>query len=483
MTREPDHNQTLIAAENGPVIEADDTGLVLRLSDRVIRDIARRIGLPAAPEASPEAAHAQPASATVQRLDAALLGDIDAWDLQREGEWLRFLAHRPGPQGARRYRRHASGGGIIAETPGPILGLLSLGAGRRMTTFGGTPDFPHHVMACHVPDEGEPDHPVHGWRNRGADTMLADALLALRHRAHRALPLIVALPVLLPPGPLPTADHPSVAAAEDQLRRLTRLASALDKPARLLAVGVEIGHDQAPTDAARFHAEALGWLNLIAARIAPGELGRPRFLMVADGGPWWAHDPARNRAAIEGQHRLFLRPGLHDVTPVAPSYMFAQDDLGQPTPEAMAERAMIEAAALETLLRRQPWICPLMCLAEREDRTVRAVFKAAGPLVINPADPFGAGPAAGFALAGTTAGIAGVEIAPDDPQSVLIHLDGPLEPEGGTEPRLDYAVGGPPRGRGAAHPPACGALRDDWSLDHGGRVLRRWALPGSLVIR
>ena len=136
MTREPDHNQTLIAAENGPVIEADDTGLVLRLSDRVIRDIARRIGLPAAPEAAPEAAPAQPASATVQRLDAALLGDIDAWDLQREGEWLRFLAHRPGPQGARRYRRHASGGGIIAETPGPILGLLSLGnlaLGRRLS--------------------------------------------------------------------------------------------------------------------------------------------------------------------------------------------------------------------------------------------------------------------------------------------------------------------------------------------------------------
>lgn len=174
MTREPDHNQTLIAAENGPVIEADDTGLVLRLSDRVIRDIARRIGLPAAPEAAPEAAPVQPASATVQWLDAALLGDIDAWDLQREGEWLRFLAHRPGPQGARRYRRQASGGGIIAETPGPVLGLLSLGAGRRMTTFGGTPDFPHHVMACHVPDEGEPDHPVHGWRNRSADTMLAE---------------------------------------------------------------------------------------------------------------------------------------------------------------------------------------------------------------------------------------------------------------------------------------------------------------------
>lgn len=479
MTRAPDHNQTLIAAENGPVVETDATGLVLRLSDRVIRDIARRIGLPAAPQAA-----AQPLpSAAPERLDAALLGDIDAWDLQRDGDWLRFLAHRPGPQGARRFRRHAAGGGVIAETPGPVLGLLSLGAGRRMTTFGGAPDFPHHVVACPAPDEGEPDLPVQGWRNRGADTMLADALLTARHQAHRALPLIVALPVLLPPGPLPPADHPAVAATEDQLRRLTRLAAALDKPARLLAVGIEIGHDQAPSDAARFHAEALAWLDLIAARLARHALGRPRFLMVADGGPWWAHDADRNRAAIDGQHRLALRPGLHDVTLVAPSYMFAQDDLGQPTGQAMAERAAIEAAALDSLLRREPWTCPLLCLAEREDRTVRAVFKADGPLAIDPADPFGAGRGAGFALSGTTAGIAGVEIAADDPQSVLIHLDGPLEPRAGAAPRLDYAVGGPPRGRGAAHPPACGALRDEWFLDHDGTILRRWALPGSLVIR
>ena len=89
MTREFDPRQTLIAAENGPVIEADDTGLVLRLSDRVIRDIARRIGLPAA---APDPVPAPPSSAAPERLDAALLGDIDAWNLQREGDWLRFVA-------------------------------------------------------------------------------------------------------------------------------------------------------------------------------------------------------------------------------------------------------------------------------------------------------------------------------------------------------------------------------------------------------
>lgn len=479
MPPEPDHNQTLIAAENGPVVEADATGLVLRLSDRVIRDIARRIGLPAGPQAPVPQAATGPA----ERLDAALLGDIDAWDLQREGDWLRFVAHRPGAAGPRRYRRHVAGGGVIAETPGPLLGLLSLGAGRRMTTFSGEPRFPHHVMACAVPDEGEPDLPVTAWRNRGADTMLGDALLALRQDAFRALPLIVAAPLLLPPGPLPSADHPVILALDDQLRRLETLAGSLGKAARLLAMGIEIGHDQAPASAAQFHAEALAWLDLVAARLASCDLGRARFLMVADAGPWWAHDAGANRAAIEGQHLLALRPGLHDLTVVAPSYMFAQDDLGQPTEAAMQDRALIEAEALETLLRRKPWVCPVLCLAERDDRTIRAVFKADGPLLIDASDPFGAGPAAGFSLDGTTAGIAGVEIAPDDPQSVLVRLDGPLDPMGGAEPRLDYAVGGPPRERGAAHPPACGALRDGWSLNREGRTLNRWALPGSLVIR
>jgi len=477
----PRHNQTLIAAENAPVVEADATGLVLRLSDRVIRDIARRIGLPAGTKAAPPAGEAELAAA--ERPDPAMLGDIDAWDLQREGEWLRFVAHRPGATGARRYRKAVAGGGVIAETPGPVLGLLSLGAGRRMTTFSGEPRFPHHVVACPVPDEGEPDLPVTGWRNRGADTMLADALLTLRHEAYRALPLIVASPVLLPPGPLPSAGHPAIAAVDEQLRRLGALARSLGRASRLLGIGIEIGHDQAPASAAQFHADALAFLDLIAARLTSHNLGNPRFLMVADAGPWWAHDRDANRAAIEGQHLLTLRPGLHDLTVVAPSYMFAQDDLGQPTEAAMEDRALIEAEALETLLRRKPWTCPLLCLAERNDRTIRAVFKADGPLVIDGSDPFGAGPAAGFALGGTTAGIASVEIAPDDPQDILVHLDGPLEPLPGAEPRLDYAVGGPPRERGATHPPACGALRDRWSLERDGRLLHRWALPGSLVIR
>ncbi|MBB1499371.1 hypothetical protein [Paracoccus sp. MC1862] len=481
MSRDPDNNQTLIAATNGPVVEADSTGLVLRLSDRVIRDIARR--LPRPPFGTPAVPAGEPAALVpAERLDAGLLGDIDAWDLQREGDWLRFVAHRPGAEGARRYRRHVAGGGVIAETPGPVLGLLSLGAGRRLTTFAGAPCFPHHVMACAPPDEGEPDLPVTGWRNRGADTMLADALLSLRHEAYRALPLIVAMPMPLPLGPLPSAAGPAMAGLDDQLRRLEELAGSLGKPARLACIGIEIGHDQAPVTAARFHADALAFMDLIAARLAP-DLGTPRFLMVADAGPWWANDADANRAAIEGQHLLALRPGLHDLTVVAPSYMFAQDDLGQPTEAALLDRARIEAEALETLLRRKPWTCPILCLAERDDRRLRAVFKADGPLAIDASDPFGAGPAAGFALAGTAAGISGVEIAPDDPQSVLIHLDGPLEPLAGAQPRLDYAVGGPARGRGAAHPPACGALRDQWSLNRDGGTLRRWALPGSLVIR
>ncbi|MEJ2029458.1 MAG: hypothetical protein P8X66_06190, partial [Maritimibacter sp.] len=104
----------------------------------------------------------------------------------------------------------------------------------------------------------------------------------------------------------------------------------------------------------------------------------------------------------------------------------------------------------------------------------------------DPTDPFGAGPAAGFALAGTEAGIASVEIASDDPGAVLIRTNGALTASAGADSlRLDYAIGGPARVQSAENfPPACGALRDHWQAPApDGSTLHRWALPGSLELR
>lgn len=477
----------LVEAENGAAIEYDETGLVLHLSDIVVTDLARRLGR-LAPAITTSAAE-QPEAALVrqvERLDPAVLGDIDAWDVTRSGDWFTFAARLPGAEGPRRYLRHAAGGGIVAETGGPVLGILGLGGGRQATTWSGAPRFPHHVVSCPPPHEGEPDRPVVTLRHRSADSELADALIAVRHQAYRRLPLVVTGHELVAPGPLPVPDA-ALDALDVLLDRMSALAGAFGKDARLLALRVEPGPDNAPTDAEAFHRDWIALLDRLAERVAGRDLGALRFLTVADCGAWWQNDADANRPALEGFHRLALRPGMHQLIVAAAGYMFAQDGLGQPTPEAASERADMEAHALEAALARQDWVCPLMCLAEREGDVIRATFKTAGPLVIDHADPFGAGPGAGFALAGTEARVASVEIAPDDPGAVLIRLDGALLPApGGHAPRLDYAIGGPMRDRtaGELHAPACGALRDDWqAVSRTGRALHRWALPGSIEIR
>ena len=88
----------LLSAENGPILAADDTGLVLRLSDRVVADLARRLAALRAAEPAPSA---PPAPAPAMPLDAAILGDIDGWDVTRQGDWLAFTARLPGAEGAR----------------------------------------------------------------------------------------------------------------------------------------------------------------------------------------------------------------------------------------------------------------------------------------------------------------------------------------------------------------------------------------------
>ncbi|MBS3980956.1 MAG: hypothetical protein KGZ77_14360, partial [Rhodobacteraceae bacterium] len=108
----------IIRAENGDVIRFDATGLVLRLSDRVIADIADR--LPPKPQTT--APEAQPLP--------ALPEEIDLWAPRREGDWVVFQANMPGADGPRGYRRHLSGGAVIAETRGPLLAVLGIGGAR-----------------------------------------------------------------------------------------------------------------------------------------------------------------------------------------------------------------------------------------------------------------------------------------------------------------------------------------------------------------
>lgn len=473
----------LLSAENGPVLAADETGLVMRLSDRVVADIAQRIGAalpPASPAALPAGDPAGPAPTT---LDAAILGDIDAWDVMPDDEWLRFSARLPGAEGPRRYLRHASGPAILAETPGPVLGLFSLSGGRRFNAPSALPEFPYHLANISPQDdEGEAQRLFDNLHHSGINVYTACASLRRRHDACRALPLFATASALLPPGRF-GADT-DLTALRLSLHRFAALAAARGKPARIAAIAVEIGSDHVADgmDAGGFHAAGLSLLDAVNAAAVEAGFAPPRFLLTLDCGGWWGTPASRARIAAEGFGLLALRPGSHEVTIAGATAGLDQDRLGQPTAGAIARQAELESRALEAVMARGEFTAPLLCLAEREDAGVlRAVFKSGAPLVIDPGDPMQAGPAAGFAISGGPAApdIATVEIHPQDDRAIRITLDGELPAD--REWRLDYAM---PHGPGAGRPGWNGALRDEWRAVPGdGAETCRWAIPASLVIR
>ncbi|RYH93730.1 MAG: hypothetical protein EON48_19580, partial [Acetobacteraceae bacterium] len=87
----------IVRAENGDVIRYDETGLVLRLSDKVIADIAARLEL-------------TPRAVAVEALPVPdLPEDLDCWAARRDGDWVRFQANLAGADSARGYVRHVSG--------------------------------------------------------------------------------------------------------------------------------------------------------------------------------------------------------------------------------------------------------------------------------------------------------------------------------------------------------------------------------------
>ncbi|MBA4490922.1 hypothetical protein [Paracoccus sp. S1E-3] len=464
----------LLSAENGPILAADETGLVLRLSDRVVADLARRLPALSGAEPAPPA----PAEAAAIPLDAAILGDVDGWDVTRQGDWLAFTARLPGADGARRYLRHASGAAMLAQTPGPVQAILSIAGGRRFNAPSGAPDFPFHILGTAPFEDADEDPPLFDrLRHAGIDADLAAALLRRRHADFRALPLFAC-------AAIPRADH--LAPLGAALIRLTALAAALNKAPRIAAICLEVSPEEvAPgQDADGFHRALLAQLDSIAATLAGAGLPPAPLLVTLDCGGWWGCDPDRARVAAEGLCRLALCPGPHDVTLTGSTAALAQDRLGQPQPDAALAQAELEAHALEARAARADWTAPILCLVERDGpRTLRALFKSIAPLVFDAEDPMGAGPLAGFALSGAPQGtrITGVAIDPQDPRAVLLTLNADLPR---TAPaRLDYAMPGAPDPD--RHLPGwAGALRDDWRSETGtGAPVRRWALPTSQVIR
>lgn len=418
---------------------------------------------------NPTAASPGPAP---DRLDPAdLLGDIDAWNLRAEGDWLRFDARLGDyPRG---YMRPVAGGDIIADAPGPLTAILSLGGPRRAGFVAGPPQFSHHILAPadHIGSVGTEGTAsatatpgLQRIPHRSRDALAADLFLSWRHRDRRGLPLM-----------LVRAETDASASITDlgrgvamvnfltALDNLRAAAATLGRRARVLAVGIDFGAEDLVSDAAGFAAGFRALMTRITREMRVRDLPAPVFM---------ANPEAGDHPATRAMWELAWGAGRHRLVIPAPGYMFARDRFGRLTENGLLDAAEMDAHALAAVESGGAWECPLPLLAEFDDSQIRVTFRATGPLVVDAGDPFGAGPAAGFALSGTDGPVTvqSATIAPDDDRVVILTCD---HPPRGAAPMLHFALGQ----NGSA-------IRDGWVASRPtGPGLHRWALPAALPLR
>lgn len=479
---------TILRAANGDVIRADDTGLVMRLSDRVIRDIALR--LPEGAGSGPLARAGTTAQGIGTDADAevarGLPDDLDVWDLRQIGDWLWFSGDLPGRQGPRGFRRHLSGGGIVAQSRLPLMGILGLGGARAALACPRPASYPYHVLApadhigaVGMGGDGEAASTpfLLPLPEMTAEAMMAERLLDARREQGKSLPVfMVRVESDEAASAEGLAEGPALANLSRAAANLRAAGAALGTGARVLAVTLDFVLEDVQSSALEYRD---GMLRVMAAAtqvLAAEGFAAPLFLTVFETG---THSMTSG-AALDGQWELSWNHAEHRLVTVAPGYMFALDDTGRLTGSGRRRRAAMHAEALELIGAGGDWHCPVLHLAERDGDAIRVTCRAAGPLTLDPRDPFGAGPAAGFALLGCDNGarVTGVTVAPDDPLAVVVQCS--TRPEGAAL-RLAYAAGA---GAGAGPFPAnCGALRDDWQAPDEDGPLHRWALPALLPVR
>ncbi len=473
---------TIIRAANGDILRFDSTGMVMVLSDTVINDIARR--LPASGIEAPE------------WIDPAVLGDVDAWDLRRDGEWLLFNANLDGKQGPRLFRRLAvapdaeSEPSIFADGAGPIYGMISLGGARRAEGFDEPLSFPWHVLA--PADEigavglaGTEDASVQDTLQRlpelTRDAAIADVIVAGQHQNHRGLSLFVARAETDTSGSVADlASGKAFANFLTAIRSLKAAAARLGRQPVLYGIGLDFTLEDVTSDGDTYRNGMFDLISKLTAEIARLRLHCPPFLAHFDCGTHTLSD----HPILRAQWDLAWQGASHGLCYSAPGYMFKQDSFGRPDAKALWQMAEMDACALEVLHRDQDWTCPIFLLAEREPdpRQIRVKAQAQSGLVIDTDDPFGAGPCCGFSLAGADNAptLIKVAVAKDDPKDLILTFDGAPQ---GDALEIRYAFGLSYDRAAFDYPSACGALRDDWAQpSKTGVTLHRWALPAALPV-
>lgn len=464
----------ILRAENGDVIAYDQTGLVLRLSDRVIWDIAQRLSDPRSPSASGE-------PAKVDAYGDVTLDGIDAWDMRTKGEWVHFTAHLPGRQGVRGFRRLLSGGAIVADSNGPLYGILGIGGARAALANPQAADFPQHVVApaddigavgvAGVEEAAQLDTLEH-LREMTHEALVADTILATNLDDCRALPLFMvrgetdhsARVSELSQG---MAFQNLIRAAEN----LKHAAERLGKTPRLTCITLDFAAEDVVSSAKEYRDGMLSLMNKIETALEKLGFHTPLFVARLEAGR-----PGCTSAVVDAQWELAWDHGPHRLLFSAPSYMFELDRYDRPTDAARRDMAEMTAAALAD---PDHWKCPIFHLAERTKNPaiLRVTARARDGLEVDADDPLAAGVTAGFGLLGTKAQITKVAVDPKDPQALLLTCQGDLS---GPEVKLTYAVG---EISGAVAAPLTGAVRDGWSRSSAtGRILHRWALPCILPV-
>ncbi len=477
----PGHG-VVVVARNGDVIRYDQSGLVMRLSDKVIDDIALRLSGKLDLDGKPPASIG-PAT----RIDPQEhLEGIDAWDVRQSGEWLHFTANLPGDQGVRGFRRLVDGGDILGDAPGPLFGILGIGGPRAAIAARQRAKYPQHILApaddigavghAGVEDAKSLDQLEH-LREVTHEALVAETFIRWQMQKHAAFPLF--LTRVETDGSANAAELAQGKAFDNLIAaasNLTLAAKRLGKKPKLMCVHLDYSLEDTSGDPTAYRDGMLTLMQRIEDALFKLGFENPVFVARMESGT----AEITNAAAISGQWELGWNHGEHRFLYSAPGYMFAHDDYDRPTDTARLEMAEMTAAAVTDV---ENWQCPTFYLAERtsDPKTIRMVARAPSDLVVDGYDPFDAGPAAGFRLIGVDESIAisGVETDPSDPKAILLHLtDTPT----GDSVKVAYAYGASPRtGR---YPANCGAVRDGWQLESAtGRVLNRWALPCLLPLQ
>ncbi len=470
----PSHG-VVVRAKNGDVIRYDPTGLVMRLSDRVIEDIALRMGHRAETSAV-STPRAGLTTASPPAAEDALEG-VDAWNIRSDGDWLRFTARLPGAQGVRGFLRHCDGGAILADGPGAVLGILGLGGPRAALATPGAPAFPQHIVApaddigavgmAGVEPAPETDRLEH-LREVTHEALVAETLLHWQMADYAPLPLIVTRAET--DSSASAADLAKGPALDNLLQAAKNLKSAatlMGKRAKILAVCLDYALEDLTGDPIAYRDGMLAAMKAVEDGLWSLGFDKPLFVARFENGL------AQGDAAgvLAGQWELSWNHGDHNLVYSAPAYMFEHDRFDRPTEAARRQMAKLTAAAIRDGAN---WRCPIFFLAEHvagDRRVIRVTVQAASAgLRLDEPEGTGTDQSLGFALLDDTSGatITKVEIDPDDPLALLVHCDRAPEGDG---LRLCYAAHG------------AGGVSDLWGMaTDDGAELRRYALPAILPV-